>query len=138
MNNCKISTAYNSTHLFFSHMSLYVDQLDGALLPAAAAKSLQSCPTLYDPIDGSPPGSPVPGILQARTLVRCKYGLHASTLEPCSSLSRPQAHSRASCMRGLKHHPCSSRLSPGQSWPSPTSIALEVYSINFTVRPCQV
>ena len=35
---------------------------------AAAAKSLQSCPTLLDPIDGSPPGSPVPGILQARTL----------------------------------------------------------------------
>ena len=35
---------------------------------SAAAKSLQSCPTLCDPIDGSPPGSPVPGILQARTL----------------------------------------------------------------------
>ena len=35
---------------------------------AAAAKSLQSCPTLCDPIDGSPPGSPIPGILQARTL----------------------------------------------------------------------
>ena len=35
---------------------------------AAAAKLLQSCPTLWDPIDGSPPGSPVPGILQARTL----------------------------------------------------------------------
>ena len=35
---------------------------------AAAAKSLQSCPTLYDPIDGSPPGSPISGILQARTL----------------------------------------------------------------------
>ena len=35
---------------------------------AAAAKSLQSCPTLCDPIDGSPRGSPVPGILQARTL----------------------------------------------------------------------
>ena len=34
----------------------------------AAAKSLQSCPTLLDPIDGSPPGTPVPGILQARTL----------------------------------------------------------------------
>ena len=34
----------------------------------SAAKSLQSCPTLCDPIDGSPPGSPVPGILQARTL----------------------------------------------------------------------
>ena len=35
---------------------------------AAAAKLLQSCPTLCDPIDGSPPGSPVPGILKVRTL----------------------------------------------------------------------
>ena len=35
---------------------------------ASTAKSLQSCPTLCDPIDGSPPGSSVPGILQARTL----------------------------------------------------------------------
>ena len=35
---------------------------------AAAAKSLQSCPTLCDPIDGSPLDSPIPGILQARTL----------------------------------------------------------------------
>ena len=35
---------------------------------AATAKSLQSCPTLCDPIDSSPPGSPIPGILQARTL----------------------------------------------------------------------
>ena len=35
---------------------------------AAAVKSLQSCPTLCDPIDGRPPGSPVPGILKARTL----------------------------------------------------------------------
>ena len=38
------------------------------LMAAAAAKSLQSCPTLCDPIDSSPPDSPVPGILQARTL----------------------------------------------------------------------
>jgi len=38
------------------------------MVSAAAAKSLQSCPTLCDPIDGSPPGYPVPGILQARTL----------------------------------------------------------------------
>ena len=38
--------------------------------PAAAAKTFQSCPTLCHPIDGSPPGSPVPGILQARTLER--------------------------------------------------------------------
>ena len=38
------------------------------MVAAATAKSLQSCSTLCDPIDGSPPGSPVPGILQARTL----------------------------------------------------------------------
>ena len=37
-------------------------------IAAAAAKSLQSCPTLRDPTDGSPPGSAIPGILQARTL----------------------------------------------------------------------
>ena len=40
----------------------------GSYETAAAAKLLQSCPTLCDPIDGSPPGYPVPGILQARTL----------------------------------------------------------------------
>ena len=39
-----------------------------AAAAAAAAASLQSCPTLCDPTDGSPPGSPIPGILQARTL----------------------------------------------------------------------
>ena len=41
-----------------------------ACAAAAAAESIQSCPTLCDPIEGSPPGSPVPGILQARTLER--------------------------------------------------------------------
>ena len=44
------------------------DKNDLAAAAAAAAKSLQSCPTLCDPIEGSPPGFPVPGILQARTL----------------------------------------------------------------------
>ena len=48
----------------FCYMSC--DFLMGAA--AAAAKPLQSCPTLCDPRDGSPPGSPIPGILQARTL----------------------------------------------------------------------
>ena len=42
--------------------------LVGMQTAATAAKSHQSCPTLCDPIDGSPPGSPVPGILQAKTL----------------------------------------------------------------------
>ena len=48
--------------------SLWKLMIEKYLLLAAAAKSLQSCPTLCDPIDGSPPGSAVPGILQARTL----------------------------------------------------------------------
>ena len=45
---------------------------------AAAAKSLQSCPTLCDPVDSSPPGTPVPGILQARTLewVAISFSIH--------------------------------------------------------------
>ena len=47
---------------------------------AAAAKSLQSCPTLCDPIDGSPPGSPVPGILQARVL---EWGAIAFSNKQC-------------------------------------------------------
>ena len=47
--------------------NLFVFKLQN-VAAAAAAKSLQSCPTLCDPIDGSPPGSSVPGILQARTL----------------------------------------------------------------------
>ena len=45
---------------------------------AAAAKSLQLCPTLCDPIDGSPPGSPVPGILQARKLEPFPSPMHES------------------------------------------------------------
>ena len=54
--------------LFFNDRVLLYFYLVFNLRAAAAAKSLQSCPTLRNPIDGSPPGSPVPGILQARTL----------------------------------------------------------------------
>ena len=48
--------------------ALGCSELDVTSAAAAAAKSLQSCLTLCSPIDGSPPGSPVPGILQAKTL----------------------------------------------------------------------
>ena len=47
------------------HVSTHIHTATAA---AAAAKLLQSCPTLCNPIDGSPPGSPVPGMLQERTL----------------------------------------------------------------------
>ena len=49
-------------------LSLHLPARETRAAAAAAAKSLQSCPILCDPTDGSPPGSPVPGILQARTL----------------------------------------------------------------------
>ena len=57
-----VSPALQADSLPLSHQGRLLKHL------AAAAKSLQSCPTLCDPIDGSPPGSAVPGILQARTL----------------------------------------------------------------------
>ena len=66
------------------------------LLVAAAAKLLQSCPTLCDPIDGSPPVSPVPGILQARTWVGCHFLLQgvevkseSEVVQSCLTLRDP-------------------------------------------------
>ena len=56
-------------YLYLPHFSFFkYFKLFYSYAAAAAAKSLQSCPTLCDPIDGSPPGPLVPGILQARTL----------------------------------------------------------------------
>ena len=57
------------------------DSLDASA--AAVAKSLQFCPTLCDPIDGSPPGSPVPGILKARVL---EWGAIAFSLDASNVL----------------------------------------------------
>ena len=69
----------------------------GLYICAAAAKSLQSCPTLRDPIDGSSPGSPVPGILQARTLewvLQCmKVKSESEVAQLCLTLSDPMDHS---------------------------------------------
>ena len=70
-----------STHMFWLHIrhfGIFIIETWFCCLPlnsvevcsAAAAKSLQSCPILCNSIDGSPPGSPIPGILQARTLER--------------------------------------------------------------------
>ena len=64
------------------------------MLAVAAAKSLQSCPALCNPIDGSPPGSPIPGILQARMgchfLLRCmKVKSESEVAQSCLTLSDP-------------------------------------------------
>ena len=85
---------------------------------AAAAKSLQSCPTLCDSIDGSPSGSPIPGILQARTLewvaiqLKCYFGLsqnvpaHALSYETFSGKEKKKyyiLHSFLEVFQYMKH-----------------------------------
>ena len=69
-------------------------RLYAAAAASAAAKSLQSCLTLCDPIDSSPPGSSVPGILQARILLWVAIsfsnaGVHAKLLQSCLTLCNP-------------------------------------------------
>ena len=64
----KIKTSSVGTNLGRSKTHTPPRVMDYTDVAAAAAESLQSCPTLCDPTDGSPPGSPAPGILQAGTL----------------------------------------------------------------------
>ena len=66
----KAETAERQALVYMSSLLFpyWVKLLNNAPTAAAAAKSLQPCPTLCNPIDGSPPGSSVPGILQVRTL----------------------------------------------------------------------
>ena len=66
----KIPKCPSTDKMWYSHITKYYLSMKRTeiLIHAAAAKSLQSCPTLCNPIDGSLPGSPVPGILQATTL----------------------------------------------------------------------
>ena len=80
---------------FIYHISVFIHVMAAAAV-AAAAKLLQSCPTLCDPIDGSPPGSSVPGILQARTGVGCHFLLQcmkvkseSEVTQSCLTLSDP-------------------------------------------------
>ena len=61
-----------------------------ASCPIAIAKSLQSCPTLCDPIDGSPPGFPIPGILQARILAWVAISLMIVRIHYHNNFPQPQ------------------------------------------------
>ena len=85
-----VSSVYKSLQYLTS--TLTQGGKGGHLFAAAAAKSLQLCPTLCDPIDGSPPGSPVPGIFQARTLewVAISFSNAGKCKVKVKSLSRVQ------------------------------------------------
>ena len=84
-----ISTSTSLLSLPLSHLDPW-DSFLTDLPAAAAAKLLQSCPTLCDPIDGSPPGSPVPEILQARTLEWVAISFSNTWKWKVNSLSRVQ------------------------------------------------
>ena len=98
----KISTAHLMRHYHISHLAsstatstesfnrfLRKKECQKPSKHNAAAKSLQSYPTLCDPIDSSPPGSPVPGILQARTLEWVVISFSSAWKWSCSVVSDP-------------------------------------------------
>ena len=116
-------------------------------IAAAAAKSLQSCPTLCDPIDGSPPGSPVPGILQTRTLEwvaisfnnACKWKVKVKSLSGVRLLATPwTAAYQAPPCRGFSGQEYWS----GVPLPSPLSIAKRgilrslTIIVDLSIYPC--
>ena len=137
---------------FFSSLGSYVTQtLDllcfscfSHLLTSAAAKSLQSCPTLYDPIDGSPPGSPIPGILQARTLEWVAIALSASldyflsiglsSFFSESSTSGVQFMLRAHSSMGWLPFKCSVAPSPFSSRSQSSSATIQTDCVPFPVQ----
>ena len=107
-------------------------------MTAAAAKLLQSCPTLCDPRDGSPPGSPVPGILQARTLewVAISFSHAWRWKEKMKSLS----HVRLLVTPWTAAHqaPPSMGLSRQESWsevPLPSRVVLICVSEVIDISP---
>ena len=110
---------------------------------AAAAKSLRSCPTLCDPIDGSPPGSPVPGILQARTLEwvaisfsnawKWKVKSESEVAQSCRTLSYPMDCSPPG--RGSAIHKHLSIL-PQTPLPSWLALNIEQSSVCYTIGFC--
>ena len=83
------------------HIFFFAGYNDSAAAAAAAAASLQSCPILCDPIDGSPPGSPVPGILQARAL---EWVYNDSTMDHVSLFSLAAKNLRYQCIAELWKH----------------------------------
>ena len=104
---------------------------------AAAAKSLQSCPTLCDPIDGSPPGFPVPGILQARTLEWVSNPPWLLTFFYTFAYNiRPDTFSSNACINSFL---LSLVLPLMTQWSSQVPLPLPnfQYAVN-TLRPCQV
>ena len=114
------------------------------LLATAAAKSLQSCPTLCDPIVGSPPGSPVPGILQARTLEwvaisfpnEWKWKVKVKSLSPVWPSAKPwtAAHQAPPSVGFSRQEYWSGGPSPSLSYPSRLLQSSDLISLSDTAN----
>ena len=103
-------------------------------LTAAAAKSLQSCPTLCDPIDGSPPGSPVPGILQARTLEWVAISFSNAWKWKVKVMSLTRVRLFATSWTAAYQAPLSMGFSRQEYWsgvPLPSPTAHYSFSVNY-------
>ena len=123
------SLPYPSSYSFLSSL------LGFCWIPAAAAaRSLQSCPTLCDPIDGSPPGSPVPGILQARTLEWVAISFSNAWKWRVKGKSLSRVRLLVTPWTAAHHAPLSMGFSrqeywSGVPWPSPKSPYLSSLSL---------
>ena len=117
-----------SRHTFTSSFPIFMSSIFFVLI-VLAAKSLQSCPTLCHPIDGSPPGSPIPGILQTRTLEwvaisfsnACKWKVKVKSLSRVRLLVTPwtAAHQGTPSMGSSRQE-----YQSGVPLPSPTKYGI--------------
>ena len=102
------------THV--SCIASFTTETPGKPTTTAAAKLLQSCPTLCDPIDGSPPGSPVPGILQARTLEWVAISFSYTYSKNQLQLLKREGHLTAHYTLCSCHLPVSSFIQDFNTW----------------------
>ena len=140
----------SSLNFFFSFIALFVRLASPSPFDSTsvltAAKSLQSCPTLCDPIDGSPPGSTVPGILQARTLEwvaisfsnAWKWNVKVKSLSCVQLLAIPwTAASQAPLSMGFSRQEYWSGVplpSPSTSLVCPNFKLKILFTLNFRIR----
>ena len=110
---------------------------------AAAAKSLQSCQTLCDPIDGSPPGSPVPGILQARTQEWVAISFSSAWKWKVKVKSLSRVWLLATSWTAAYQAPPSMGFSRQEYWsgvplPSPKKPLTWILMLPITLLPCEI
>ena len=127
----------------FHHAELGQRNVRSNYAAAAAAKSLQSCPTLCDPIDGSPPGFPLPGILQARTLEQVAISFSDAWKWKVKGKSLSRAGLLASRWTAAYQAPPSMGFSRQEYWsgvplPSPVTMLLSSKSFKCDLIPLAI